>query len=125
MPMNSRLKRAFNSAFLGVSIFALTSMAHAATVSLSPASSTTAVGSPLTLGLIISGLGSGTALGAFDISVNFNSSLFSFQSARFGDPVLGDQLDLSKLGLNSPTATLGVGSVDFIETDIFDSPSTL
>jgi hypothetical protein len=67
----------------------------------------------------------GTALSAFDISVNFDSAHLTYQGTAFGDPVLGDQLDLGSLGLNGPTATAGTGTVDLIETDIFDSPSTL
>jgi hypothetical protein len=109
---------------LSLGCFRLTT-ADAATVSLSPTSSSTSVGQPLTLNLNISGLGSGTALGAFDISVGFNSSMLSFQSAAFGDPVLGDQLDLSNAGLNGPTATSGIGTVDLIEVDLLDSPATL
>jgi hypothetical protein len=126
MPMRPCLWRAFNVVtFFGMAILALAPTTHAETVSLSPTSPTTTVGSPLTLDLNISGLGNGTALGAFDISVNFNASLLSFQSAAFGDPVLGDQLDLSHAGINSPTATPGSGTVDLIETDLLDSPSTL
>ena len=99
--------------------------APAATVYLSPGTQTLSSGSPVTLDLNISGLGNGTALSAFDISVNFDSADLSFEGAAFGDPVLGDQLDLGDLGLNGPTATPGNGTVDLIETDIFDSSSTL
>lgn len=103
----------------------LVGTAQAATISLSPTAQTVGLGDPFTVDLNISGLGNGTALSAFDISVNFDSAGLTFQSAAFGDPVLGDQLDLGDLGLNGPTATPGNGTVDLIETDIFDSPSTL
>jgi hypothetical protein len=103
----------------------IASTASATTIGLTPTSQTVSAGSPVTVDLNISGLGNGTALGAFDISVNFDSADLSFQSATFGDPVLGDQLDLGRLGLNGPTATPGTGTVDLIETDIFDSPATL
>jgi hypothetical protein len=103
----------------------LSSPVSAALVNLTPTLTSTTVGGTVTLDLNISGLGNGTALGAFDTSVNFDSAKVSFQSATFGDPVLGDQLDLGHLGLNGPTATPGTGTVNLIETDIFDSPSTL
>lgn len=99
--------------------------ARAETISLSPTTQTIASGSPETLDLNISGLSSTTALGAFDVSVNFDSSILSFNNATFGDPVLGDQLDLMNLGLNGPIAAVGTGTVDLSEVDLFDSPSTL
>jgi hypothetical protein len=108
-----------------ITIALLATTAHAATISLSPASQNVGLGEPLTVDLNISGLGNGTALSVFDISVNFDSAELSFGSATFGDPVLGDQLDLGNLGLNGPTATPGNGTVDLIEADIFDSPATL
>ncbi|MGO9036933.1 MAG: cohesin domain-containing protein [Steroidobacteraceae bacterium] len=121
-----RSRGAAKRCVLGILVLALSPVVgEAATVSLTPVSSTSTPGSPVTLDLNISGLGNGTALSAFDISVNFNSSIANFQSAVFGDPVLGDQLDLGHLGLNGPTAISGGGTVDLIETDIFDSPSTL
>jgi hypothetical protein len=112
--------------FIGAgSVILFDSSAHAVTISLTPASSTTTLGAPITLDLNISGLGNGTALGAYDVSVNFSSADLTYQSTTFGDPVLGDQLDLGRLGLNGPTATSGRGTVDLIETDLFDSPATL
>ena len=70
------------------------------TLSIVPVSQTVAVGDTLDVNVAISGLGHLTApsLGAFDIDVNFDSSILAFNSVAFGDPVLGDQLDLFGLG---------------------------
>ena len=108
-----------------VASVAVSGAVQATTISLSPATQTAGVGGPVTVDLNITGLDSSTALSSFDISVNFDSALLSYQSTTFGDPALGDQLDLGNLGLNGPVATPGTGTVDLIETDIFDSPSTL
>lgn len=99
----------------------LSAPSHAVTLDITPNSAIGNVGSPFTVELGILGLGGGTALGAFDINFNFDSALVNFQSASFGDPHLGDQLDLSRLGINSPLATPGVGTVNLIETSFDDS----
>lgn len=56
--------------------------------------------------LVISGLGASStpSLSVFDVDVVFDSSILGFNSVTFGDPVLGDQLDLE-----------GYGSVNFSE----------
>ena len=67
-----------------------------------------------TVALDISGLTKGTtALGAYDISVNFNPSVVNFSSVAYGDPGLGDQLDL---GFGTFTSTNpGNGTTELIE----------
>jgi hypothetical protein len=70
------------------------------------------------------GLGSGTALGAYDLNIGFDSALLSFSKVTFGDPTLGDQLDLSHSDLNAPTATPSQGNVNLIEFSL-DDPATL
>jgi hypothetical protein len=76
-----------------------------------------------TVALDISGLGNGTALGTFDVNVGFNSSVVSFASASYGDPVLGDQLNLEGFGPVSSTIP-GSGTTELFELSV-DSPSAL
>lgn len=93
-------------------------------LSITPATQNVSVGSPVSIAIDISGLGSGTALGGYDLNIGFDSTLLSFTQAAFGDPLLGDQLDLANLGLNGPTATLTSGTVNLIEFSL-DDPTTL
>lgn len=76
-----------------------------------------------TVDLDISGLGNGTALGTFDVNVGFNSSVVGFNSAAYGDPVLGDQLNLEGFGTLQGTTT-GSGTAELFELS-FDSPAAL
>jgi hypothetical protein len=73
---------------------------NAISIELSPSSSSVTLGTPVDLELRISGLGNGIApsLGTFDITLEFNPLILGFSSFAFGDPGLGDQLDLPGLG---------------------------
>lgn len=53
-------------------------------------------GDTVTASIVVSGLGGGAApsIGGYDLELSYDPSLFSFNSATFGDPVLGNQLDL-------------------------------
>ena len=91
--------------------------ASAITLEVIPSSSIVNKGESLTADIKISGLGDGSApsLGTYDINLTFDASLFSFNSITFGDPVLGNQLDLDLLGF-------GLGSItDYLLVD----PDTL
>jgi hypothetical protein len=82
---------------------ALTS-ASAAVLSLQPPAQAVLPGAPVQVTLTVSGLGAGTApsLGVFDLDLLYDPAVLQFDSVRFGDPTLGDQLDL--LGFGSVTA---------------------
>lgn len=95
----------------------------ASTPQLSITSTTVTQGSEATVDLAISGLGGGTALGTFDLNVAFNPALLGFASATYGDPKLGDQLNLESLGTVT-TTTPGTGTVEVFELSL-DSPSVL
>jgi hypothetical protein len=97
--------------------------AKADTVSLSLSSATVTLVNTAAVTLDIAGLGSGTALGTFDVSVAFDPGILGFSSAAYGDPSLGDQLDLEALGTFSST-TPGIGTVELFELS-FDSPAVL
>jgi hypothetical protein len=90
---------------------------------ISISSDTVSQGDVATVDLSISGLGSGTQLGGYDLNVGFNSSIVSFGSATFGDPKLSDQLNLEGFGTFS-SATPGAGTLDLAELS-FDSAATL
>lgn len=104
-------------------VLALAGDVGAAVVRVSPATQTLQVGDPLKVRIDIAGLGAGEALSAFDLNLHFDAALIAFTGAVFGDPALGDQLDLSNLGINAPLALAGPGTVNLIETS-FD-PSDL
>ena len=97
--------------------------AVASTVSLVPGASSVAVGDSVSLDLAISGLVGGAApsLGGYDITVEF-PSIFTLNSEVFGDPILGDQLQLVSSGFTE--ANVGSGSVELIEVS-FDTVATL
>lgn len=79
------------------------------------------------LAVRISGLGDGIApsLGAFDLDVTFDSGFLSLSDATFGDPLLGDQLDVLGFGGNPASASLASpDTVNLFEVSL-DLPSDL
>jgi len=86
-------------------------------------SETVSAGGVATVALDISGLGQGTALGGFDVALDFNPAIIGFGSAQLGDPVLGDQLNLEGYGTFG-AITPGTGQVELTELS-FDSPAAL
>jgi len=69
--------------------------------------------------VVISGLGDFTtdSLSTFDLDVAFDPAILSFNSVDYGDPILGDQLDIFSLG-SITTTTSGVGSVNLFELSL-------
>jgi hypothetical protein len=65
-----------------------------------PSSQTVGVGDAFSVGLVISGLDSFAApsLSTFDLDISYDPIILAFSSVSFGDPILGDQLDLVGLG---------------------------
>jgi hypothetical protein len=95
------------------------------TLSIAPASQTVFVGSITSVDISISGLGelSPVSLSAFDLNLMFDPTILAFNNASFGDPVLGDQLDLFGFGsLFDSEAVSGV--VNLFELS-FDLPDDL
>ena len=66
---------------------------HAGAIRIEPPSLTKTNG-PIFVSIAIEGLGA-QSLGAWDLQLAFNPGVISFNSVVFGDPTLGDQLDLS------------------------------
>lgn len=74
----------------------------------------------------VSGLGP-TQLSAFNLVISYNPAVLHFESVEFGDPDLGDQLDL--LGFGSETshsgAPAGVLRISEVSLDDSDTLNTL
>ena len=74
--------------------------AKAVLISFEPASQIVLVGESVSVDLVISGLGDGTSpsLGGFDLFIEYDPTILALSDVSFGDPTLGDQLDVSVLG---------------------------
>lgn len=104
---------------LGLMIVFGSSPAQAILLEFVPSAQTVAPGTLIDVGIRISGLVAGglPSLSTFDFDISFDPAILSFSSAVYGDPILGDQLDL--FGLGSLTATtLGVGFVNLFELSL-------
>jgi hypothetical protein len=102
-----------------------TGPAAAITLLFEPSAQSAMIGSTVNVDVVIAGLGSGAApsLSAFDLDVTFNDSVLSLLDFTFGDPIRGDQLDLS--GLGSMTAlSAGAGTLNLFELS-FDTSADL
>jgi hypothetical protein len=95
----------------------MASSSFALTLGLSPSSQTILPGASTSVDITISGLGdgSGPSLGVFDLDVTFDDSIIGFNSATYGDPVLGDQLDLFGFGSWTETDASTAGTVNMFE----------
>ncbi len=99
--------------------------ADSVSLTLTPESSPVDVGNNVDILVGISGLGDPQNLAAYDLTVDYNSALFSFTSVVFGDPSHGDQLNLSTPPFGTITSFLpGSGTIEFNEASL-DSPGTL
>lgn len=105
--------------------FIFTMPSHANVIlTIKPDTQSVSAGSPVFFAVNISGLGTGIALGAYILDIGFDSALLNFTQATFGDPLLGDQLDLLNTGSNAPAATPSQDKINLIEFSL-DDPTTL
>jgi len=95
-------------------------------ISVFPSGQSIALGSKVTVSLSIAGLGSFAApsLGTFDLNLVFDPTVLSFNSAVFGDPILGDQLDPTGLGNTINFANPSTGAVELFDLSL-DTASQL
>jgi hypothetical protein len=102
------------------------SAAQALTIEISPPAQTVSVGSIFSVDVGISGLGfsSAPSLSTFDLDISFDPTIIGFNSISFGDPVLGDQLDLFGFGSLTSFDNSLPGIVNMFELS-FDLPSEL
>lgn len=106
--------------------FALTLPAQAnVSVSVTPNKTDLHVGDTVSLSIHISELSGEVALSSYDLSLGFDPSVLQFDSAIFGDPLLGNQLDIAGSNLNFPSALADVDSVSLIAFSWDDSESLL
>lgn len=99
--------------------------AHAISLGFSPSSQVAPVGSSVDVDLVISGLGDfmPDSLGVFDLDVLYDPAILGLTNVAFGDPGLGDQLDL--FGFGSFSGVGGApGAVNIFEIS-FDFPADL
>ena len=77
------------------------------------------VGGLSAIDIRIAGLGvaESPSVGTYDIDVTFDPTVLSFGAATFGDPALGNQLDLFGLGSIS-SATPSVGKLNLFELSL-------
>jgi hypothetical protein len=99
--------------------------AGALSISLDPALSSIGLNDTVEIALNVSGLVDGAApsLGSYDIGVAWDASVLQLHAVSFGDPLLGDQLDLSGFGTVS-TVVFGAGTVNLSQLSL-DSLATL
>lgn len=119
------MKKSILAILLASMVLLGVSPAFAISIGFNPVNSTVTLGSPVDVALTISGLedSASPSLGIFDLDLSFDPTILSLSGVSFGDPVLGDQLDL--FGLGSITATTpGSGSVNLFELS-FDLPDDL
>jgi len=99
--------------------------AHAISLGFSPSSQVAPVGSSVDVDLVISGLGDfmPDSLSVFDLDVLYDTAILGLTNVAFGDPVLGDQLDLFGFGSFTGVGPVA-GGANIFEIS-FDSPSDL
>lgn len=104
------------SGLIGLSISLVGSSAYGVSLQLVSSSSNITVGQMVDVAVVVSDLGNQSApsLSYYDLDINFDSSLLSFNNISFGDPVSGNQLNLSGLG-TVPTSILRVNALSIAE----------
>ena len=119
----------FRSIALNLSLLVLFSVTTTHAISLTPVpiSQSVAVSNPVSVALAILDLGNLTtpSLSTFDLNLTFDPTILAFSSAIFGDPTLGDQLDVLGLGVNPSSSSLtNPGILNLFELSL-DSPDDL
>ncbi|GMV32093.1 MAG: hypothetical protein AMXMBFR59_42180 [Rhodanobacteraceae bacterium] len=105
----------------------IASSTSAAALSVCSVPSSVTVGDTATVDVCISEIVDGAApsLGVFDVEFGFDPALLAFIGATYGDPVLGNQLDLFNLGsiqITTPgAATIGLFELSLDLADDLDN----
>lgn len=99
----------------------LASGAQAFELSISPPNQGASVGSPVNAAVQVSGLGNGTApsLGAYDINVNFDSNVLSYQSFNFGTQLGGPANSVQSVSQPSG-GTINLAEVSLLPAELLD-----
>lgn len=100
-------------------ILAAASSAQAALISLTPSTAAVSTGQPVAVDVIVSGLGAGEAVGAFDLDVVFDASVLSATGVTFGSALGVDGIDQFSIALVS------AGRVDFAAVSLLSEVDLL
>ena len=120
------MRNKLSTILTGTAILALCQgTAQAISLNLVPSPQNAFLGNAIDVAVTISELGDGLApsLSVYDLDISFNDTILDFSNATFGDPVLGNQLDLSGFGdmkLSVPSADV----VQIVQVS-FNSPGDL
>jgi hypothetical protein len=103
----------------GIALYAASGVADASVdLHFAPLSQTA---DAIEIGLSISGLAD-DALGTYDFNIQFDPTHLAFASVVFGDPLLGNELDVFDLGGNSLAADLlAPGVLNLFESSLDDA----
>jgi len=113
--------------FLFVFLVGAVPRSQAALIEIVPSTSNLDLGESLEISLQISSLGAFVppSLGAFDVDLTFDSSILSFDSESYGDPVLGDQLGIFFPSITFTTPMPGVVNLFQLSLDFPDDLDSL
>lgn len=110
------LKRQFFTCLIAVFGFLHVVAAPAATINLIPSSDVINVNDPLTVDIVITGLGPTEIVSTFDIDISYNDSVLDLTGVTFGN-LLGDPFDpIDTLVFDFPVP----GTVGLFETSFLD-----
>ena len=107
-------------------VLAFSSVGLASTILVNPSSQVVASGSAAVVRIGFSNVGDilPGSLGAYDVQMSYDPALLTLQTITYGDPVYGNQLDLSGYGTLAMSDASTPGFVHLIEIS-FDAPMTL
>ncbi|WP_020483309.1 cohesin domain-containing protein [Methylomonas sp. MK1] len=113
------MMKQFKAGLAGIALYAASGVADAAIdLHFVPLDQTAEA---IEIGLSISGLGD-AALGTYDFNIQFDPTHLAFAGVAFGDPLLGDELDVFDLGGNSVAADLlAPGVLNLFESSLDDA----
>lgn len=121
------IKKLFLGVFLAIMLLLSTTNSQATVVTpdigFDPAAQDVVLGNPAVVNLYFAQVEDLVSLSTFDLNVSFDPTILAFNAATFGDPILGDQLDIWGLG-SWTEVTPGVGTVNLFELS-FDLPDDL
>jgi hypothetical protein len=112
---------------LGATLLLLaTATTQAALIAINPISQSVPPGFLTSANVVIQDLGtaSSPSLSAFDLNISYDPGVIALYSVTFGDPTLGDQLDLSGFGSITGGTGIAPGVVNLFGLSL-DSPATL
>ena len=118
----NKYRKIVSSISMAILLWLPVSSALAVAITITPVSQTITLGNTAAIDIGISGLGdhSSPSLGVFDLDILFNPAILSFNSVVFGDPILGDQLDLMGFGSLTDVKTVS-GSINLFELSLDSS----